>query len=63
MASLYEDVCFCSDNCYLICQGYFGCAVGKGKQEAKTEIEKLNVRLIPHVWMLCVCKICFVLRL
>lgn len=23
--------------------GYFGCAIGKGKQEAKTEIEKLNL--------------------
>lgn len=26
-----------------IIQGYFGCAIGKGKQAAKTEIEKLKV--------------------
>ena len=24
-------------------QGYFGCAIGKGKQQAKTEIEKLKL--------------------
>lgn len=24
-------------------QGYFGCAIGKAKQSAKTEIEKLNL--------------------
>lgn len=25
-------------------QGYFGCAIGKAKQTAKTEIEKLNLK-------------------
>lgn len=25
-------------------QGYHGCAIGKGKQSAKTEIEKLKVK-------------------
>jgi 20S proteasome subunit alpha 7 len=31
--------------CYIfVCfQGYFGCAVGKAKQAAKTEIEKLKL--------------------
>ena len=27
-------------------QGYHGCAIGKAKQAAKTEIEKLKVRLV-----------------
>lgn len=25
-------------------QGYYGCAIGKAKQAAKTEIEKIKVR-------------------
>lgn len=29
---------------YLYLQGYFGCAVGKAKQNAKTEIEKLKLK-------------------
>jgi hypothetical protein len=28
---------------YLCVQGYYGCAVGKAKQAAKTEIEKLKL--------------------
>jgi len=27
-------------------QGYYGCAVGKAKQAAKTEIEKLKVTIV-----------------
>lgn len=30
-------------------QGYWGCAIGKAKQAAKTEIEKLQVSLIIKV--------------
>ena len=29
--------------CCVTVQGYYGCAVGKAKQAAKTEIEKLKV--------------------
>lgn len=29
---------------YVFAQGYWGCAIGKAKQAAKTEIEKLQVR-------------------
>lgn len=28
---------------YIFLQGYYGCAVGKAKQAAKTEIEKLKL--------------------
>lgn len=27
-----------------VCYGYYGCAIGKAKQAAKTEIEKLNLK-------------------
>jgi 20S proteasome subunit alpha 7 len=27
-----------------VCYGYYGCALGKAKQTAKTEIEKLNLK-------------------
>ena len=27
----------------MVLQGYYGCAIGKAKQNAKTEIEKLKV--------------------
>ena len=30
-------------------QGYWGCAIGKAKQAAKTEIEKLQVSLNLHI--------------
>jgi hypothetical protein len=30
---------------YIIFQGYWGCAVGKAKQNAKTEIEKVKVSI------------------
>ena len=30
-------------NWTILFQGYFGCAVGKAKQSAKTEIEKLKL--------------------
>lgn len=34
----------CFDSTFLVySQGYFGCAVGKAKQTAKTEIEKLKL--------------------
>lgn len=32
-----------SFNVILILQGYYGCAAGKAKQNAKTEIEKLKL--------------------
>jgi len=30
-----------------ICHGYFGCAIGKAKQAAKTEIEKIKMKEMP----------------
>jgi 20S proteasome subunit alpha 7 len=27
-----------------VCYGYFGCALGKARQAAKTELEKLNLK-------------------
>ena len=38
---------FLTAKCQTVCvlQGYHGCAVGKAKQAAKTEIEKLKVSL------------------
>ena len=30
-------------------QGYYGCAVGKAKQAAKTEIEKLKVSYLFYI--------------
>lgn len=38
-------------------QGYWGCAVGKAKQAAKTEIEKLQVKFhksfdLPRNWLM-----------
>lgn len=39
-------VCLCVHACL---QGYWGCAIGKAKQAAKTEIEKLQVRT-SHCW-------------
>lgn len=32
--------------CCFMFQGYYGCAIGKGKQAAKTEIEKIKVSLL-----------------
>lgn len=29
---------------FISIQGYFGCAIGKAKQAAKTEIEKLTLK-------------------
>ena len=40
---LYTCCCCCSNNCMFTVQGYFGCATGKARQSAKTEIEKLKV--------------------
>ena len=38
-------------NVFLSFQGYYGCAIGKAKQAAKTEIEKIKVcfNLVPFV--------------
>lgn len=38
---------FCLYVCLFHCclsQGYYGCAIGKAKQTAKTEIEKLKMK-------------------
>jgi len=35
-------MCFLS----VLFQGYYGCAIGKAKQAAKTEIEKIKVKLL-----------------
>lgn len=43
-------------NCVCV-QGYWGCAIGKAKQAAKTEIEKLQVRWVINedYWILIDC--------
>lgn len=36
--------CVFNNTLFVLFQGYFGCAIGKAKQTAKTEIEKLNLK-------------------
>lgn len=45
ISHLYLSGMHSNSNCYIFIyfQGYFGCAVGKAKQAAKTEIEKLKL--------------------
>jgi hypothetical protein len=41
--NVVHAVCYCKCYIFIYFQGYFGCAVGKAKQAAKTEIEKLKL--------------------
>ena len=55
---MYEKVFFvkwfvfmlmCRPYIYVLFQGYYGCAIGKAKQAAKTEIEKIKVKLLGNL--------------
>lgn len=51
---LYSTLLYCTVLYCTVLQGYYGCAVGKAKQAAKTEIEKLQVCIRSRVYPLSV---------